>query len=411
MKVLIIGGSGVISYDVAILAIQKGIETVTLNRGSSLHRNRTAPGALFIVANIRNSAEVIASTKGMYFDVVVDFLSYTPVQLRQTISLFANNCKQYIFISSATVYETKNNQSIKSEKTSLANPKWDYANNKIICEQLLREKCKQLGLHYTIVRPYVTYGDTRIPFAVIPRRSHWSLISRLLRGKPILMWDDGNARCTLTHSSDFAKGLVGLFGNRRAYNTAVHITSDEILTWNEVLSIVSETIGKKPIVVNIPSSDIENGIKELSHELVCDKATDMVFDNTKIKSIVPDFKCEIPFREGIKRTISFYQNNPHMMKVDYGWDAQIDRLIYGYCSKHNRVILKKTKLFNIALNDQTFRDKVAYYSERYAMASFLKRIFIMNTKAMCSRAKKLVLLIAHQAKTFKNTHKSGENKG
>jgi len=374
MKILLIGGTGVISYDVALFAVRKGIEVVILNRGKRHHR--MPKGASLIVADICNCKEVLAKTEKMFFDVVVDFLSYTPEDLERTLTLFAKKCNQFIFISSATVYGEKTSETAITEKTLVSNPIWDYAQKKIMCEQLLQKKCKELNLNYTIVRPYVTYGDTRIPFAVIAKENHWSLISRIIRGKPIIMWDDGNAICTLTHSSDFAKGLVGLFGNKMALNTAFHITSDETFTWNEALSIISETIGMKPVVVNIPSIDIENEIPAMSHELLGDKATNMVFDNTKIKTVVPDFKCTISFREGIKQTIAYYQKNPHMMIVDYEWDAKIDRLIYRHYCKYSHDKLKNLKLSNIASQDQTLKEKLLYYSERYIACSFLKRILL-----------------------------------
>ena len=388
MKALIIGGTGVISYDVSLLAVQRGIETFILNRGNRPHR--MPAGASLIVADKFNRGEVLTKTKNMFFDVAVDFLSYTPAQLERTFALFANKCKHFVFISSATVYGDKTPGILITEDNILSNPVWDYAQNKILCEQLLRKRCEKIKLPYTIVRPYVTYGDTRIPFAVIAKRNHWSLISRILRRKPVVMWDDGNARCTLTHSFDFAKGLVGMFDNRMALNTAVHITSDETFTWNEVLSIISDAIGMKPVVVNIPSVYIENEIPEMTHELLCDKATNMVFSNTKIKTIVPDYRCEIPFREGIKRTIAFYQNNPDMMTVDYGWDARMDRLIYRHCCRHSPDALETLSLSNAATYSQTLREKAAYFGERYAVGSFLQRVLYRGPKVMISRLKRLI---------------------
>ncbi len=380
MNILIIGGTGVISYDVARLAVQNGFDVTILNRG--LHRDRMPRGASLLTADITDLEEVQLRAKSLRFDVVVDFLSYTPAQLERTMRLFAGKCMHYIFISSATVYGEKKPGVAITEMTPANNHRWAYAQSKIACEKTLEQFCLGLDLPYTIVRPYVTYGDTRIPFAVIPRGRHWSLMRRILQGKPIILWDDGSALCTLTHSADFAEGLLGLCGNTMAYNTAFHVTSDETFTWCEVLSIIADTVGMIPVVVHIPSCDIENELPEMEHELSGDKATNMVFDNAKLRRAVPGFTCKIPFREGLARTIAYFQSHPEMMTVDYRWDARIDRLIHRHCRVRSVGRLQRLTLGNVAGKDQTLRQKLAYYDERYDLVANAKRALLGDALGM-----------------------------
>jgi NAD dependent epimerase/dehydratase family. len=373
MKVLLIGGTGVLSTDVAALAIERQMEVYLLNRGN--RKEMISPGAHLIQANIRNYKEVCNKIKNLYFDVVVDFLSFSSEHLRSSLEIFKNKCDQYIFISSATVYSKKMSDTVITEKFHLENKGWYYASNKIKCEELLEEIYRTQGMHYTIIRPYVTYGNTRIPFAVISKAHQWTLIDRMLCEKPVVMWDDGNAICTLTHSKDFAKGVVGLFKNPKAMQEAFHITSDEHFTWNEVLQMIAEKINKTPTVVNIPSSYIESIICELQGELIYDKGTSVRFDNSKIKDAVSDFQCTIPFSDGIEKTLLFYQSHPQMMEIDYEWDAEIDRLIYLYCKKSSPEELKNFSLSAKGYHFTSFKEKINYLLYRYKYTNFIVRIF------------------------------------
>ncbi len=372
MKVLLIGGTGVLSTDVALYAIKKGMEVYLLNRGN--RPDRIAKGATLISADIRNVIDVESKVKNLYFDVVADFLSYTPEQLEKVISVFENKCKQLIFVSSATVYQTAKDRLV-TEQNQLSNSYFKYAENKIKCEEFLIKRSETTQLNYTIVRPYVTYGKTRIPFAIIPSAKQWSLINRILLGKPIVMWDKGEALCTLTHTTDFAKGFVGLFGNDMAKRNTYHITSGEIFTWREVLRIIAETVNREVVVANIPSEYIGNEMPKMRGELLGDKAKTMIFDNKKIKQTVPEFVCTTKFKDGIKQTINFYRNNPEMMHVDYAWDAQIDQLIYQYYKKNDPTKLKKFVLRYIPENSGNFQNRLIYEMSKYKVAILVLKVF------------------------------------
>lgn len=330
MKILLIGGTGVISTDISALAVKKGMELYLINRGN---RSMFAPKeAICIQADIRDAMEAKKKTEGMHFDVVVDFISFTPEQLMQSISLFRDKCSQYIFISSATVYSREDQKTpIREDSTPLTNVLWDYSRNKVACEMLLKKENDLYGLNYTIVRPYVTYGNTRIPFALISG-AQWTLVDRMLKGKPILMANDGNAVCTLTRSSDFAKGFLPLCGNPKAYCESYHITSDETFTWNDVARMIGEAIGVEPKLVYLPIPDIARGMPTTAYGdvyslLTADKATNWYFDNSKIKQVAPEFICTTPFSQGLRETIDFYCSHPEYKKVDQLWNEQIDRLI------------------------------------------------------------------------------------
>lgn len=332
MKVMLIGGTGVLSKDIAKQSIESKADLYMINRGKRLQYAPT--GAHIIVGDINDPAKIKNDLRGLEFDVVVDFLSYTPKQLSRTLELFRDRCKQYIFISSATAYSKETPEVLITEKTHLTNYDWEYAKNKILCEKMLEEEYRIHGLQYTIVRPYITYGTTRIPFALISKSKQWTLVDRILNDKPVVIWDDGKSLCTLTHTEDFAKGVVGLFGNPKAMGQAFHITSDEHLSWQEVLEKIGEAVGKKVKIIYIPSKVIEEEIVEMRGELTKDKSITRKFDNTKIKSAVMNFNCSITYSEGIKKTIEHYQSNPKLMMVDYYWNAKIDILIYKYYKRN-----------------------------------------------------------------------------
>ncbi len=376
MRVLLTGGTGVLSTDIANYALSIGMEVYLLNRGSK--KQFFPPNAKIIIADIRNVKEVQEKIKDMYFDVVVDFLSYNVEQLKSTLSIFNFKCNQFIFISSATAYQDAN---IITENTPLGNSNWSYAQNKIECEKLLADNYNLYKQKYTIVRPYVTYGKTRIPFAIIPHDKHWSLANRILIGKPILLWDGGKATCTLTNTKDFAVGIVGLFGNEKAYQNDFHITTDHTLTWREALLDIGSALGKEPIIADIPSSFIFKEMPELKEVISGDKGRNMIFDNSKIKSVVSNFKANTTFKEGIRETIQFYKENDYMRKIDYKWDARIDNLISKYYKKNLPTYIDKNSLTNkVHSPSQTFKEKIIYTFCRYDFLYAIYNIINLFTR-------------------------------
>lgn len=375
MKVLFIGGTGILSTDIVKLCVKRGYEVYIINRGNN--NKELGQNAKFIIVDINKSEEVKEKVSGMYFDVVIDFLSYTESQLKSKLQIFNGNCTQYIFISSATVYrKTKRGEKI-TETTEANNTEWDYSLDKIKCEKELEENYKKTEQKYTIIRPYVTYSERRIPYAVIPFRN-WTLANRILNEKPIVLWDGGEARCTLTQTKDFAIGIVGLFLKSEAYGQAFHITSDYTLTWKEATEYIGTALGKQPIIANIPSDYIIDNMPEYKGVLKSDKGIDREFDNSKIKNIVPEFNAQIKFEEGIRETIKFYKENESRQTIDYLWDGRIDRLIKKYYKENKIPYAKKELTINAYKEKIKFVDKVKYYfgnnAVLYKLVSIIRKL-------------------------------------
>lgn len=371
-KILLIGGTGVLSTDVMNLSLKKGYTVYILNRG---HNTKIIPrGIILLKANIKNEGEVNNLLKDLFFDVVVDFISYNVSDLKNSLSLFQDRCFQFIFISSACVYRRDKLDGCIIEDSPLGNNyNWDYSINKIACEEYLISKCSETGLKYSIIRPYITYGNTRIPYGIMPPYGwHWTFIGRLLNDKPIMLWDKGEAICTLTHTSDFAKGVVGLFSNPKAYNEAFHIVSDEKITWKGLILLIGKLVNKHTTYIEIPSEYIAKKIPSLKGMLLGDRALDAIFDNSKIKRVVPEFICTTPLDLGIAKTIKNYKYNNYLNGIDYKWDAQMDKLMYGYLKENNP---SNPKLSNIKYTnylDSAFHNKLNYYNKRYLPYPLIK---------------------------------------
>jgi nucleoside-diphosphate-sugar epimerase len=328
MRILLIGGTGCISGDVAALAAHKGgVELHLLNRGN---RPRfVPPGAHCIRADISQPDEVRTKLQGMSFDVVADFLSYGVERLDSNLDIFRGRCGQYIFISSGAVYRTRSPSEIITEaNTMVGNTLWSYARNKILCERRLQAEHERSGLNHTIVRPAFTYNRLRILHPVGPNhQTHsWTIASRILQGKPLLMHDDGNALCTVTHTEDFAKAFVGLCGNPAAFGEAFHITSDEFLTWNRVAELVGDALGARPKLCHVPAHDLGFELGGDFGEKLISFATNGVYDSSKIRALVPEFICETRFADGVRRTIQFYYDNPEFQVVDEEFDRRMDEI-------------------------------------------------------------------------------------
>ena len=320
MRVLFIGGTGVISSACSELALARGIELVLLNRGESV---RPVPaGARVLRADIREAAGAAAALNGQRFDAVVDWIAYTPDQVAADVALFRGRTGQYIFISSATVYEKPPSRLPIVEDTPLSNPFWDYAANKITCEALLREAARTEGFPCTIVRPSHTYDRTKLPVT-----GGYTAVARMRQGKPVVVQGDGTSTWVLTHHRDFAVGLVGLLGNSAAVGEAFHITSDELLTWNQIYTLVGRAAGVEPRLVHIPSDVIARYDSEWGAGLLGDKAHSVIFDNRKIKRFVPDFAPAIPFSRGVDEIMAWFDAHPARQRVDVRLDALMDELI------------------------------------------------------------------------------------
>lgn len=324
MKVLFIGGTGIISSACSVLAIRKGIELYHLNRGLS-SEIRNVDGVKNLNADIRDKKQVWEAIRNLDFDVVVDWIAFVPSHIEQDIELFKNKTGQYIFISSASVYQTPPQQLPVTEQTPLENPVWVYSQNKIACENTLKQAWKTDKFPFTIVRPSHTYDKTLLPI-----EGGYTVIDRMLKGKPIIVHGDGTSIWTLTHSFDFAKGLVGLLGKNQAIAEDFHITSDQWLSWNQIYIQLGKSWGVRPNIINIPSNIIAQYNKEIGDSLMGDKAHSMIFDNSKIKNIVPDFICSIPFENGCDEIAEWYKSDRNRQITDVRLDCMFDEMISDY---------------------------------------------------------------------------------
>lgn len=328
MKVLFIGGTGIISSAVSKLAVERGIELYLLNRGQ---RSEFVPkGAKVIEGDIRDAKGVAGVLKGRDFDVVADWIGFVPEHVETDIKLFGGKVGQYIFISSASAYQKPATHYLITESTPLANPYWQYSRDKIACEERLIAEYRGSGFPITIVRPTLTYGLTMIPAAINSWGKPWTIVDRIRKGKKIIVHGDGTSLWTVTHNSDLAKGFVGLLGNIQAIGHAFHITSDEILTWNQVYETIAAAAGAKPAIVHIPSDFIAKFNADEGASLLGDKAGSAVFDNSKIKRFVPGFVATVPFAEGVKRSIEWFEADPKRCVVDDEYNQFMDRVIAAY---------------------------------------------------------------------------------
>jgi len=325
MRVLFIGGTGVISSAVSRQTIAKGIDLYLLNRGL---QNTAPPGSHSLIADIHQPKEVRVALAGLQFDVVVNWIAYTPADIERDLSLFKGRVGQYIFISSAAAYQKPPTHYLITEATPLDNPFWDYARNKIASEERLLRAHAEEGFPATIVRPSYTY-ETIFPVA-IGGGSSYTLADRLKKGRPIIVHGDGTSLWVLTHAEDFARGFIGLLGNQEAIGQAFHITSDEVQTWEKIYRTIAEALGVEAKIVHIPSDFIAHVAPRLAGTLLGDKMWSAVFDNSKIKTFVPEFKAAIPFREGIRRTLRWFDADERRQRVDEAVNREMDQIVNSY---------------------------------------------------------------------------------
>lgn len=326
MKVLFFGGTGVISSACTELAIQRGIDVTLLNRGRTAHRPPPA-GATVLWGDIHDRASVEAALRGQSFDAAVNWNVYAPEQLQADIDLLRGRVGQYIFISSASAYQTPPANLPVSESTPLDNPFWEYSRAKIACEELLVRACRDAKFPMTIVRPSHTYDATKVPLL-----GGYTSAQRMKEGKPVIVYGDGTSLWTLTHHRDFARGFVPLLGNPHAIGEAVHITSDEWLTWNQIYETMAAALGVSATLVHVPSTLIAAFDAELGAGLLGDKSHSVIFDNSKIKRLAPGFVCTIPFAQGAREIVAWHAADPARQVIDARIDALIDRIIAAYRS-------------------------------------------------------------------------------
>lgn len=325
MKALIIGGTGVISSAVVSLALEKGWDITLLNRGKS-----TLPsGVKSVVADIHDEAAVKAALAGMKFDVVAQFIAYTKEDIERDIRIFDGMTRQYIFISSASAYQKPVLDYRITEGTPLVNPYWQYSRDKADCEAALMAAHLKNGFPFTSVRPSHTYCERKIPVALHGGNGSWQVVQRIIDGKPVIIPGDGTTLWTLTYASDFAKGFVGLMGNKHAIANAYHITSDESMTWNMIHEEIAKALGKPLNAYHVASDFLAACGKQydFSGPLFGDKANTVTFDNTKIKRTVPEFNCTVSMSDGIRKAVEYMLAHKELQVPDPDFDEWCDKVI------------------------------------------------------------------------------------
>lgn len=327
MKILFIGGTGVISTACTALAVARGMDVTLLTRGQ--HLSGTPAGARTLLADVNDPA-LADKMANATFDAVVDFLAFTPADIERDLRVFRGRTRQFIFISSASAYQKPATHYLITESTPLANPFWEYSRSKIACEERLMQAYREEGFPVTIVRPSLTYGETLVPLVLNSWQQSYTAVDRMLRGLKMVVPGDGSSLWVITHNTDFAKGLVGLLGHEQAIGHAFHITSDEVLTWDQLFRIVGNAVRVEPQLVHIPSDFIAACWPDKRGTLTGDKAVSVVFDNSKIKQFVPGYCATTSFAEGVRRSLAWFNADPSRKQIDQQANAIWDKLISGY---------------------------------------------------------------------------------
>ena len=319
-SILFIGGTGVISAAAAQRAVALGHRLTILNRGRS---TRPVPeGVETLSADVRDASAVREALAGREFDAVADFITYTPDQAKASLDLFAGRTGQYVFISSASAYQKPPTRLPIRESTPLKNPFWQYSRDKIACEELLFQAYREQDFPLTVVRPSHTYDRTKIAMV-----GGWTDIHRMRAGLPVMVHGDGTSLWTLTHSRDFAKAFVGLLGRPQAVGESYTITSDEYLPWNQIYQLFARAAGvPEPELVHVASETIAAHSEELGPNLLGDRSHSVIFDNTKVKSLVPDYCATVPFADGAREIVEWHDANPGLQLVDRTFMELSDRL-------------------------------------------------------------------------------------
>ncbi len=328
MKALFIGGTGTISSACSVEALARGVDLYHLNRGHRQAKSGDLTGVKTIHADVRDEAQAAAALEKHTFDVVVDFVAFTPEHIETDLRLFTNRCGQFIFISSASTYQKPPTTFPITESTPLHNPFWEYSRNKIACEDRLMRAYREGVFPMTIVRPSHTYGDGWIPCAV--GGSSYQPADRILRGLPVITPGDGTSLWTLTHSSDYARAFVCLMSNAQAIGHAIHITSDEWLTWDQIVGELGRALGVEPNIMHLPSDFVAQIDPAMGPGLLGDKAHCTIFDNSKIKQFAPGWTANVPYRRGLRDSLNWFEADPARKQVDEKVHERLDKILAAW---------------------------------------------------------------------------------
>jgi nucleoside-diphosphate-sugar epimerase len=320
-SVLFLGGSGIISSACSDLAVRSGLDLTVLNRGHGTTRP-LPDGVRRLHADVHDRAALEATLGDEEYDAVVHWVAFDPDAVRSAVDVFRGRTRQLVFISSASAYETPPRHLPVTESTPLRNPFWDYSRRKIACEDLLVRAHRDEGLPVTIVRPSHTYDRTSVPL-----HGGWTMLERMRQGREVVVHGDGTSLWTLTHHEDFARAFVPLLGLPQAVGRAVHITSDEVLTWDAITWTLAGALGVEPRIVHVPSDAIAAADPGWGASLLGDKAHSMVFDNSLVKSLVPGFVATVPFARGAREIVEWYDADASRRQVDPVLDRLVDDLV------------------------------------------------------------------------------------
>lgn len=392
MRILLIGGTGVLSSAVVNEALAKKIEVTIVNRGKK--KTSTPEGVSVIKADYRNKELMTSSLAGLHFDAVIDFICYDKKQIEYSIDLLHAVSDQYIFISSTCVYNTRI-PGVKNEESEKVLQDWSYSVNKWDCECYLKEKSHRIGFNYTVVRPCVTYDDTRIPYGIMPPYGfHWTFCERILKGKPVLRWNGGTTKWNMMRVEDFAVGVVGLIGNKNTYGQAFNLSGDVAYAWNDVLNILEKKLGRKPIVFDITSQEYQFYYPEKRGEIV-GRSLDSIVSNTKVKKFVLDYETSYSLEKGLSKTIDAYKSQNYQLGIDWEFDAATDRIVKTL-SKKKGIAYKQYNLgFFDYIGTATRADKKAYWLEYHKENVLVSFIYLslrvlrkIGIKLRCKSQKK-----------------------
>lgn len=380
MNLLLVGGTGVLSSAIVKEALGRGIEIYIINRGN--RPELIPPNVRLLKTDVRDRGKVTSLLKDLYFDAVIDCICYNRQQLEYSFNLFCNKTRQFIFISSCAVYDTTRCTYCDEDAPKGGKAVWKYSIEKNDCEDYLRQVAGTYGINYTIIRPGVTYGGTRIPYGISPAYGyHWTLVERILNGKPIITWNRGENRVNITRVEDFAVGVVGILGNPKAYNQSFNIVGDETPSWKEVLDVLGELLGKEVHTIDIPPEYYAREVPSKKGEILGGRCRDVFFSNSKIKSAVPEFKQTLPLKEGVGLTLNYYKQHHYIYGIDYAFDGETDRIIRKYCKKKGISVDDMNLEYMDYFNVRSCRDRWEYYRGFYRNNFFMK-LFDFSSRVM-----------------------------
>lgn len=380
MNVLIIGGTGVLSSAVTAEALRQGIAVTMINRG----KRRIPDGVELIKSDKDDLGNIAKQLEGRTFDAVMDYLCYTDSQTERSVKFYKKYTKQYFYISSCAVYNTELLAGkMADEDSPKVLPIWKYSVDKCASEQKIAKLFEGSDVKYTIIRPCVTYGDTRIPYGISPLYGyHWTLAARILAGKPIITWNEGQNRCNMTRVEDFAVGVVGLIGNEKAYGEAFNVCGDEAPTFRKVLDLLSEYLHKDVITVDVSSDFYAKELPSRAGEILGGRSIDTINSNAKLKAAVPAFKQTYTLKEGVFKTLDAYKSQGYQHGIDWSFDAETDRIVKKWCKKNGiSVNIYNTHFVNY-LQNVSKKDKVKYIITKHEDNAVLNGImsFVLKLK-------------------------------